>query len=262
VAPAEGWTRAQVAWSLGGCALLGALFALNQKISASPLVPLRIFRSRTVIGGNVVMLTAAFCVFGQGITLTQYAQQILRYSPFQFGLMSAAVPATAVIGSIVCQRIVARAGLRSAAAASMGLMALACLVLTQISPHGTFVRDMLPGMIIFGPGLGAGMVAASIASVAGVSGEDSGVASGINNVSFQIGAALGVAGLTATALAWGGHVLTRSHTAYAVAATKGFQMAFAVAAGVALLGLLAAVTLIGKRGADDHQPESAAPDIA
>jgi EmrB/QacA subfamily drug resistance transporter len=252
-APGASWLRPAVLWPLCGFVILGALFVVNQKLSAEPLVPVRIFRSRALIGGNLVMFAAAVCVFGQGIVLTQYAQQIIGYDPLEFGLMTAVVPTMAVIGSIASQRAVSKVGLRPVAAISLTLIALGCGLLTQLSPHGDFVRDMLPGMLILGPGLGAGTVAASIAAITGIDPNDAGVASGISNISFAIGGALGVAGLTSIGLAWAGHVLGRPGMSAAVARTEGFQWAMAVAAAVALLGVIAALTLLGKRSPEEQQ---------
>ncbi len=252
-APGASWLHPTVLWPLCGFVILGALFVVNQKLSAQPLVPVRIFRSRTLIGGDLVIFAAAICVFGEGIVLTQYAQQIIGYDPLEFGLMTAVIPTMAMIGAIASQRAVSKAGLRPVAAIGLTLMALGCGLLTQLSPHGDFIHDMLPGMLILGLGLGAGTVAASIASITGIDENDAGVASGINNMAFAIGGALGVAGLTSIGLAWTRHVLGRPGMSVAQARTEGFQWAMAAATAVAVLGVIAALTLLGKRSPEEQQ---------
>ena len=122
----------------------------------------------------------------------------------------------------------------------MVLTGLGCLSLTQVSVDGSYLGDIFFGLLIFGPGLGAAYVAGSIASLAGVAEADAGLASGLNNSSFQIGGAVGVAILSTVAVsqADGADPLT--------ALTNGFQSAFATAIVFAVVGLLAAIALLGK----------------
>jgi EmrB/QacA subfamily drug resistance transporter len=242
-APGAGWA-ARVLGPLAGSVLALALFVAAEKRSAQPLVPLRMFRSRILVGGNLVTLAAAIGAYGQGILLTEYAQHVLGYSPAQFGVMTAVVPVMAVAGSVAGQRLVTRAGVRAVAVVSMGLITAGCVLFTQLSADGSFVRDMLPGMLVFGPGLGAATVAASIAAVTGVAEQESGLASGMNETSFQIGGALGVALLTSIAVSWTAHVQTFPHVSHGLALTEGFRAAFAAAAAVALAGLLTGLLLL------------------
>ncbi len=231
--PAHGWLAARVLVPLVASLLLAVAFVLVERRTAQPLVPLRVFRSRTLVGGNLVTLTAAVGAYGQGLLTALYAQDVLGYSPAQFGLMTAVVPVTAVIASEISQRMVTRRGFRVVAVVSMALMTAGFLVLTRISAGGSYATDLLPGLVLIGPGLGAATVAASIAAVAGVAGSETGLASGFSNTSFQIGGAFGVAMLTTVAT-------TRADL------TAGYRLAFAVAAAVTLLGILAATVLLGR----------------
>jgi MFS family permease len=167
-----------------------------------------------------------------------YAQDVLGYTPAEFGLMTAVVPVTAVIASGISQRMVTRRGFRVVAVVSMSLMTAGFVLLTQVSADGNYAADLLPGLVLIGPGLGAATVAASIAAVAGVAEHETGLASGISNTSFQIGGAFGVAMLTTVAAA---------RTGDSANLTSGYRLAFAVAAAVSLLGALAAATLLGRR---------------
>ena len=239
-APDAGWTDRQTLGLLGISAALIALFVAIEARSAAPLAPLRVFRSRALVGGNLVLFALGMVAFGMPFTLTQYAQDVLHYSPLEFGLASVVMPVTAALGSVAGQAIATKGGVRSIALGGMALTGLGCLLLSQVSVDGSYLGDIFFGLLIFGPGLGAAYVAASIASLAGVAEADAGLASGLNNSSFQIGGAVGVAILSTVAVsqADGADPL--------VALTNGSQAAFATAIVFAALGLLAAAALLGK----------------
>ncbi|MEO3870433.1 MFS transporter [Nonomuraea sp. B12E4] len=139
--PESGWLSPP---AVGAVVLLGLFVAVESRVRA-PLLPLRIFRSGTLVGGNLVTLAAGMAAFGQSFVLTQYAQDVLGYSAVQFGLMTAVLPIMAVAGSFAGQHLVTRMGARRVAAVSMGLLGIACLLLTGVSADGGYVTDMLPG---------------------------------------------------------------------------------------------------------------------
>src|SRR4051794_39061276 len=239
-APTEGWTDGQTLGLLAIAAALIALFVAIESRSAAPLAPLRLFRSRALVGGNLVMFALGTLAFGMPFILTQYAQEVLHYSPLEFGLASVVMPVTAALGSVTGQAAATRGGLRTTAVVGLALTGLGCLLLSQVSVDGSYLGDIFVGLLVFGPGLGAAYVAGSIASLAGVGEADAGLASGLNNSSFQIGGAVGVAILSTVALshAHGSNPL--------VALTSGFQAAFATAIVFAVLGLVCAIALLGK----------------
>jgi MFS family permease len=212
---------------------------------ATRLLPLRLLRSRTLLGGNAVMLVAGMAVDGMLFTLTLYAQGVLGWSAVAFGLAVAVMTLASVAGSWAAQRAATRAGFRPVAAAGMVLLAGACTLLTGVSPGGGFARDLLPGLVLFGLGMGAAFVAGSIASLAGVRAEDSGAASGLQNTSFNLGTALGVALLSTVAVARTGAL--RRGPAAPGELTSGYAWAFGVAAVLCGLGLLAALLLLRDR---------------
>jgi MFS family permease len=209
--------------------------------SPAPLAPPRVFRSRALVWGNLVLFTLGLLAFGMPFILTQYAQQVLHWSPVEFGLASAVMPVTAALGSAAGQAITTKGGLRPLVAGSMVLTGLGSALLTQVPVDGTYLGDIFFGLLIFGPGLGAGYVAGSIASLAGVAESEAGLASGLNNTSFQIGGAVGVAILSSVAV-------SEAHGPDPLAAlTNGYQSAFTAAIAFAVLGLLVAVPLLGRR---------------
>jgi EmrB/QacA subfamily drug resistance transporter len=242
-APAAGWTSAQTL-SLLGCALiLLVLFGSIEVHSRAPLVPFGIFRSRSLVGGNLVLLIAGISVDGTLLIVTIYAQDVLGYSTLQFGLMTAALTVMSVIGAYSGQAVVTRVGFRRVGAIGMALVGCGCLLLTRVSAGGSYGNDILFGLLLFGAGLGAAFVASQIAALAGVPERESGLAAGLVDSSFNIGGALGVAILTSVAVsaADGGHRL--GGEARMAAMTAGFQRAFLVAVGIAALGALLALFL-------------------
>ena len=126
--PDAGWADGQTLGLLAVSAALLALFVAIEARSAAPLAPLRVFRSRALVGGNLVLFALGMLAFGMPFILTQYAQEVLRWSPLEFGLASVVMPVTAAIGSIAGQAIATRGGLRSIAAAGMALTGLGCLL--------------------------------------------------------------------------------------------------------------------------------------
>jgi EmrB/QacA subfamily drug resistance transporter len=239
-APRAGWADGQTLGLLALSAGLLALFAWIEARSPAPLAPLRIFRSRALVGGNLVMLALGMLAFGMPFILTQYAQDVLHYSPLEFGLASVVMPVTAAAGSIAGQAIATRGGVGRIAMAGMTLTGAGCLLLTQVSVDGTYLGDIFFGLLVFGPGLGAAYVAGSIVSLGGIREADAGLASGLNNSAFQIGGAVGVAVLSSVAV-------SHAHGTDPLSAlTSGFQAAFAAAIVFAALGLLAATVLLGR----------------
>ena len=126
-APDAGWTDPRTLAFLGASVALLALFRRIEQRSPGPLVPLRIFRSRSLVGGNVVLLTAGMCIEGMLLIVTLYAQEVLGYSTIQFGLMTAVMTVMSVIGAYSAQATVSKIGTRPVGAAGMLLIGAACL---------------------------------------------------------------------------------------------------------------------------------------
>ena len=247
-APDAGWGSAQTIGLIVGSAALFAVFAAIESRHKAPLVPLRILRSRTLVGANAAMLILAACAFGMPFLLTLYAQQVLGYSALKFGLTSVVMPFAAAVGSVAGQAIVLRVGFRSVAAAGMLLMGAACLLLTQVSVSGSYLGDIFLGLLIFGPGIGLTFVTTSIAALAGVAEQESGLASGLNNTAFQIGAALGVAVVSTVAVARTDDFIAENGAGnMALALTEGFQSGFVACAVLAGIGLVVSLLFLGPR---------------
>jgi len=248
-APAAGWASLQTIGLLLASAALLALFARIETRSPGPLVPLRIFRSRALVGGNLVLLTAGMAIDGTLLIVTLYAQDVLGYSAVQFGLMTAVLTVMSVIGAYTAQAVVTRTGFRRVGVAGMVLVGAACLLLTQVSVDGSYFEDIFLGLLVFGTGLGAAFVASQIAALAGVADEESGLAAGLVDSSFNIGGALGIAILSTVAVSRSDDALSGiGREAELRAMTEGFQTAFAVAVGIAAVGAVLAVLLFRAQG--------------
>jgi EmrB/QacA subfamily drug resistance transporter len=240
-APNVGWGDGQTLGLVGLAGVLIAAFIAIESRSAAPLAPLRVFRSRTLVGGNLLLLALGMLAFGMPFLLTQYAQEVLQWSPVQFGIAFLVMPIGAAIGSAVGQTVATRRDVRAVAAVAMALLGVGMLVLTQVSVGGSYLGDLFFALLVIGPGVGAAYVAGSIASLTGVAESEAGLASGLNNASFQIGGAVGVAILSTVAVS-GVHGADRL-----AALTAGFQSAFAVGIAFAVLGLVVAILLLGRR---------------
>ncbi|NOV98792.1 EmrB/QacA subfamily drug resistance transporter [Isoptericola halotolerans] len=242
---------------LAGTVVAAALFVVVEQRSPAPLVPLRIFASRALVGGNVVILTAGIAVDGLLIVMTLYAQQVLGFSALQFGLTMAIMTVTSVLGVLAGQHLVTRSGFRLVAPGGMTVLAGALVLLSRLSSDGTLVRDLLAGLVLFGAGMGAAFVAGQIAALSGVADGDAGLAAGLEETSFAVGTTLGAALASAVVVGYA----VRDAEPTTTALTDGFAVALLVLAGVATIGAVLAVTLLGAGRRHEPVPESVATAV-
>jgi EmrB/QacA subfamily drug resistance transporter len=237
-----GWSSIETILEFIGSAVLIVAFVLWEKRSEFALVPLRIFRRRTLTSANIIGFLLGTMIFGMFFLLSLYMQQVLGFTALKTGIGYLAVALTAIVASGAAQALVTKTGVKPALLAGLILVGTGLVLFTQISPTGSYWVDLFPGFIILGIGLGFTFVPISIAALAGVTGRDAGLASGLINTSQQIGGALGLALLTT--------VSTR-HTANLIASgepqkqafTSGYALAFWVAAGVALAAVLTTLAM-------------------
>ncbi|MFK4106242.1 hypothetical protein ACI2L1_40555 [Streptomyces sp. NPDC019531] len=146
--------------------------------SAAPRVPLRLLRSRTVSGANLVVFLLGATAFGMSYPLSRYGQGVLGWSPLRLGLANVVMPLGAVVGSYAGQALVTRVGARPVAVAGLSASALAALLLSGVPVNGGFVRDLLPALLLFGQtaafqiGGGFGVAVATSATVSHTMGPD------------------------------------------------------------------------------------------
>ncbi len=239
----NGWGSLETIALFATALALLAAFVGWERRSAEPLVPFAIFRLRTVVGANIAGLILGTAIFAMFLMLTLYMQQVLHYSPMKTGVAYLAVAGTAIFWSALAAQLVTRIGVKPVLVAGMTALSAGLIYFTQISPDGSYLGDLLPGFLLVAVGLGFSFVPISIAALAGVQPAEAGLASGLINMSQQIGGALGIAALSAIATSTTSNSIV-SGTARATALTDGFQAAFIGAAAVALAGILVALVVV------------------
>jgi EmrB/QacA subfamily drug resistance transporter len=253
-----GWSSLETILEFVGSVVLIVAFVLWEARSRYALVPLRIFRRRTLTGANVIGFLLGTMIFGMFFLLSLYMQQVLGFSALKTGLGYLAVALTAVVASGIAQALVTKLGVKPALIGGLALTGGGLVYFTQISPTGSYLVDLFPGFVILGIGLGFTFVPISIAALAGVTGRDAGLASGLINTSQQIGGALGLAILTTVSTSHT-RTLLKDGTPRPEALTSGFSVAFWVAAGVAAAAILTTVLIVRRRELDLAAEAAAAP---
>jgi EmrB/QacA subfamily drug resistance transporter len=255
-----GWGSPRTIGVLAASAVLMVAFLVIESRSESPLVPLSIFKRRTITGANTIGFILGTMVFGMFFLLSLYMHDVLGFSAIRTGLGYLAVALTAVAASGVAQALVTRIGVKPALAFGMILLGGGLLWFTQISVDGSYTVDLLPGFLLIGVGLGFSFVPVSIAALSGVTGKEAGLASGLINTSQQIGGALGLAILT-TAATTRSQNLQADGVQQVRALTEGFALAFWIGAGFALLGLLTTLVMLKRQDLRAIEPEPAGASI-
>jgi EmrB/QacA subfamily drug resistance transporter len=246
-APEVGWGDAQTIGLVAGAGVLLAGFVLVESRHRAPLVPLRLLRSRTLVGANAVMLLVGAVAVGVPFVLTLYAQQVLGYSAVEFGLGSVVLAVAVAVGAIVAQAAVVKVGFRTVAATGMALMGAGSLLLTQVSVGGSYLGDIFFGLLVTGPGIGLAFVTATVAALGGVAEQESGLASGLSNTALQLGGALGVAIATTVAVSRSeGYLAANEGADPLVVLTEGFRSAFVAGVVLAGIGVVLALLLLGR----------------
>src|SRR5216683_1247675 len=252
-----GWGSGRTIGVIAASVALLAAFGWWERRHAEPLMRFGILRTKTIAGANVGGLILGTATFSLFLMLTLYMQQVLGYSPMKTGVAYLAVAGSAILWSAVAAQLVNRIGVKPVLVTGMVALTSGLVYFTQVSVHGTYLSDLLPGFLLVGVGLGFSFVPISIAALAGVRPAEAGVASGLFNTTQQIGGALGIAALSTIATSRTSHALADG-TALPSALVHGFTGAFVVGAGIAAVGIVAALTLI-RRDELEQAPEQLEP---
>ncbi|WP_039826486.1 DHA2 family efflux MFS transporter permease subunit [Nocardia testacea] len=238
-----GWASSRTL-SLAAVSLaLLAAFVIRQSRIADPLLPLRIFRSRTVSGANLVQMLTVSAMFAFQVLLALYLQRVLGYTALETGL--AMLPAAVAIGGVslfVSARLTLRFGERAVLITGLLLLLAAMVRLASVPVHASYPADLLPVMALIA-GFGLVLPALTALGMSGAAADDAGLISGLFNTTQQLGMALGVAVLTTLAASRTG-ALTAAGAADPEALTGGYRTAFAVAAGLLVAALAVTVTVL------------------
>ena len=243
-----GWASPATILVFLAATVLLAVFGVLQVRGRHPLVPPRLFRSRTLIAADVSMLLVGAGIFAVFFFLTLYMQQVLHYTPIETGLGFLAVTGTSITSATIGSRILVRVGARRILVTGFLMSAAGLALLVRISPTGSYI-DVLPSLLLIGGGNGGAFVSMTSLAVAGVRREDSGEASALLNTSQQVGGALGLAVLTAVAAARFSALKPSNPTpaTLAAAATSSWVAAFVIAALLVLSAAITAALLIRTR---------------
>ncbi|MDW5596208.1 MFS transporter [Conexibacter stalactiti] len=242
---------AEDGWGATTTLLLGALslallagFVAREATARTPLIPLRIFRSRNVSGANAVQVLAVAGMMSTFFLGSLYLERVLGYDPLEIGL--AFLPTTIVMAALsirYSERLVTRFGARATLLPGLVLIALALLLFGRAPVDGQFVVDVLPVTVLLGTGAGLCFPALMNLAMSGATPQDAGLASGLVNTTAQVGGALGLAVL-ATLSATRTDTLRAAGESTAAALTGGYHLAFLVAAGLTIAALAVALAVL------------------
>jgi EmrB/QacA subfamily drug resistance transporter len=225
-ADTAGWTSAQTL-GIGGGALLGlGAFAVLESRSARPLLRVERLADRAVGGGFVLMLAASAVLFGTFLLSSMYLQNVLGTGALETGLMFLPLAVAAGAGAHAGSHLIAKAGVRLPMAAGFTVAAGGTLLLSGVDSGGSYLADVLPGVVVAGLGLGVVLVAVGVAVLTGARDEETGMLSGLNTTGHEIGGALGVAVLVT------------------IASAGGIADAFLAAAAISLAGAVVALLVL------------------
>jgi EmrB/QacA subfamily drug resistance transporter len=234
-----GWGSLGVLGPLAAALILIAAFLLVEGRGAeAPLVPLSIFRLSRLRAANLVVILMYAAMFSSFFFITLYLQQVLRDDALQAGLAFLPMTLAVFTGSSLAPRLVARFGVRFVVTTGMVFAAAGLMLFTGVHPGGSYFTLVLPGAMLSGLGMGLGLVSSTIAATQGVPAEQSGLASGLLNMSRLFGGALGLA-ILSTLAASETHASVSLGSAQAL--TNGFGLAFQVGALFCVAGALLAV---------------------
>ena len=252
-APVDGWGDTTTIGLLIAAAALIVFFVLWESRAANPLMPLSIFRIRTLAGANVVGALLGASIFADFFLLTLYVQNVLHYSALKTGITFLATAGTVVLVAGLAQWLSTRIGPKPVMVAGLALNTGALIWYAQIPVDGTYVHNLLGGYVMFGFGLSFAFIPVSIAALAGVGPREAGLASGLLNTAQQVGGAIGVAIASSVAVSHATHLL-QTGDSKAAALTGGYALAFWVIAGISAAGVIAALTLVKNEIPTEAQP--------
>ena len=258
-AETDGWGSPVTIGAFAVSSVLLASFVLIELRSKAPLVRLSIFRVRSLLTANVVMLLVASGMFAMFFFNTLYIQRVLGYGPLEAGLAFLPFTAGVMISAGLASQFAPRVGVRPVAVLGMAVSAVGMLLLVRLPVDGTYLADVLPSLVVTSLGMGAVFMPLTLIATTGLQDEDQGLASGLFNTSQQIGGALGLAILSTVAA---------SKTTAAGGATDpealvtGFHWAFGGGALFVLGGLGVMLALLRRRHVARIEAEAAPAPVA
>jgi EmrB/QacA subfamily drug resistance transporter len=242
---------ADYGWGAGRTLTLGAVallllgaFVVREARAANPLIPLRIFRSRNISGANLIQVLTVAGMFGMFFLGALYLQRVLGYDALQIGF--AFLPATIIMGTLslrYSERLIMRFGARNTLLPGLVLIAAGLALFSRAPVAGSYVGNVLPVMVLFGVGIGVCFPALMTLAMSGATERDAGLASGLVNTTAQVGGALGLAVLATLSSTRTEHLIGAGKST-AVALVGGYHLAFLIAAGLVIVAIGVALTVL------------------
>jgi EmrB/QacA subfamily drug resistance transporter len=257
-----GWVDARTIAGLLLSAALLAAFVRRQGRVANPLMPLRLFSSRNVVGANTVQALLVAGMFGMFFLGALYLQRVLGYSALEVGL--AFLPTTVVMGGLslgFSEKLLMRFGPRNILIPGFILVTIALLLFARTPVDGNYVTDLLPPFLLIGIGIGTSFPGIMTLAMSGATPQDAGLASGLVNTSMQVGGAVGLAVLATLSTERTENLEAAGHSA-ASALTSGYHLAYLVGAGLAAISVLIAIFVLKAEPRPMHESEGPAAGSA
>ncbi len=248
-----GWGSTGTLLRLAGAAVLLVAFVLIELRTRHPLLPFSIFRLRTLRGADIVGLLIGMSLFSMFFFISLYLQDVLGYSPIKAGLSYLPLAIGIILSAGAASVLVTRVGFKPTLIAGLLMIAGALLWFSRVpAPGGSFAANVLGPSVLAAFGLGFSFVPVTIAAVTGTKPHEAGLASGLINTSQQVGGALGLAILATVANSRTQSLFHSGVHSSSVALTKGFDRAFLVGAGFAIVGAILTAVLISSRDSREH----------
>ena len=244
-APQYGWGALRTIGLLAASAAMLTAFLIIETRTQDPLLPLSIFRLRSLASANVAGLLLGASFFAFVFAATLYMQEVMHYSALQTGLAWLAASVTSMALAGVSQLLVTRIGPKVVMAIGMTLIGVGIAWATQVPVHGAFLADLAGPFVVAGAGTAFSFIPISVAGLQGVAEYQSGLASGLLNTSTQFGAAIGTA-IASSVAASGADTLLRADESVPTALTGGFHQTFWVLGAIALTAP-PAIFVLGRR---------------
>ena len=238
-------------WGAPTTLLLGAIsvvllaaFIVREATARTPLIPLRIFRSRNLTGANIVQPLLVAGMFGLFFMGALYMERVLGYDPLQIGF--AFLPATLVMGTLslrYAEPLITRFGAKTTLLPGLVLIAIGLALFTRAPVDGNYFENILPVMLVLAAGIGVSFPALMTLAMSGATQEDAGLASGLVNTTAQVGGALGLAVLATLSTTRTDNLLAEGESR-AQALVDGYHLAFWIGAALVVLAFAIAVTVL------------------
>ena len=258
-----GWGSSRTIACLAAAVLLLIAFVVIELRATDPLMPFSIFRLRTLRGANIVGLLIGMSLFSMFFFISLYLQDVMHYTPIKTGIAYLPLAVGIIVSAGIASQLVTRLGFKIPLTLGMVLIAVALFWFAQVpAPNGAYISDILGPSLLAAVGLGLAFVPVTIAAVTGTEPEEAGLASGLINTSQQVGGALGLAILATVANSRTQDILSGGVHSTAIALTKGFDRAFLIGAGFAVLGAILTVLLISSKDSREHAQAASSADTA